>query len=145
MQKENRYFPALTGLRAIAALLVFFNHQAWIGNFGNFADRLHNELHIGVSIFFVLSGFLISWHNIELRTENKFNTKDYLIKRFARIYPLWFILTLFTFAVEWYSRENFSFTFLLMNLSFTQTYFADALFTGIPQGWSLCIEVVFYI
>lgn len=147
MPQEKQYFPALTGLRAVGALFVFFNHQSWFSHLGKFADRVHSELHIGVSIFFVLSGFLISWHNLELKSEQKFNIRDYLVKRWARIYPLWLTLTVLTFIVQWYTCnwECFSFRYFILNLSLTQAYFADALFTGISQGWSLCIEVVFYV
>ena len=55
--KSNTYLPALTGVRAIAAFMVFFHHfnQA---SFPYPIYRVLNEFHTGVTVFFVLSGFL---------------------------------------------------------------------------------------
>jgi peptidoglycan/LPS O-acetylase OafA/YrhL len=64
--KENGnsdYLPALTGIRAIAAYMVFVHH------YNSFDPKIvgqpvydfFNELHIGVTFFFVLSGFLIAY------------------------------------------------------------------------------------
>ncbi len=51
------YFNALTGLRAMAAYMVYAHHFNPIPK--NYAVHgLVNELHIGVTLFFVLSGFL---------------------------------------------------------------------------------------
>ena len=53
-----KYFPALTGLRAIAAYMVFFHHFNFFSQFGeSLLSRMVNEFYAGVSVFFVLSGF----------------------------------------------------------------------------------------
>ena len=87
---------ALTSLRMIAALLVFLHHCYYtyvIEHLGIFAGIVRQG-HIGVTIFFVLSGFLIT-----MRYYPKFDSAgfrgrrlvfDYFRKRFARIYPLYF-------------------------------------------------------
>jgi peptidoglycan/LPS O-acetylase OafA/YrhL len=51
--KANAYIPALTGVRAIAAFLVFFHH-ANQAEFPFPLFRVLNEFHIGVTVFFVL-------------------------------------------------------------------------------------------
>ncbi|MGQ7387973.1 acyltransferase family protein, partial [Streptococcus suis] len=56
--KSNIYIPALTGVRAIAAFLVFFHHFNRT-DFSYPVFRTLNEFHMGVTLFFVLSGFLI--------------------------------------------------------------------------------------
>ena len=95
MNKVN--FPALTGIRALAAFMVFIHHYNPfnVASFGNYTHDFFNEFHIGVTIFFVLSGFLICNRYFD---DPNFNFKSYLTKRFARIYPMYFILTTLTFV-----------------------------------------------
>ncbi|MEO6499619.1 MAG: hypothetical protein ABIN95_11415, partial [Mucilaginibacter sp.] len=59
----QNYVPALTGVRAVAAYLVFISHYYYIfgENFPQIVNRFLGEFHIGVTIFFVLSGFLITY------------------------------------------------------------------------------------
>ena len=59
MNKVN--FPALTGIRALAAFMVYIHHYNpfSIEFFGKYIHDFFSEFHIGVTIFFVLSGFLI--------------------------------------------------------------------------------------
>src|SRR5215207_8097819 len=93
-QVDNEMRP-LTSLRMIAALLVFLHHYypfAAEPRSANFWQSIALEGHIGVTVFFVLSGFLIT-----LRYYNTFKSKpsreqlfDYIRKRIARIYPLYF-------------------------------------------------------
>ncbi|RFP64147.1 hypothetical protein D0N36_15690 [Hymenobacter lapidiphilus] len=63
------YLGALTGIRAIAAYMVFFHHFNIFKNsaspVGAFFEQLCEEWHIGVTIFFVLSGLLISLRYFE--------------------------------------------------------------------------------
>lgn len=95
------YFKPLTGLRCVAAYLVYLYHYNIYPVFtGNLIlrDFVH-ELHIGVSIFFVLSGFLIAYRylgKIELSISFLFT---YFRNRVARIYPVYFLLTSLTFYI----------------------------------------------
>ena len=59
---STTYLPALTGVRALAAYLVFLHHFNPFQPQGvtQFLHRIVLEFHIGVPIFFVLSGFLIT-------------------------------------------------------------------------------------
>lgn len=145
---KQHYFPALTGVRAVAAYLVFCLHfnpfrpsgQNTEGSELSFMFRIFNELHIGVSIFFVLSGFLIC-----LRYVDSFQlTKQWFIRYFqnrvARIYPLYFLLTTLTFAVN-----GFDFPLYLAHITFLRGFFDDLRFTGIGPGWSLTVEECFYL
>lgn len=143
----NNYFPALTGIRAIAAYMVFFHHfnPFSIEHFGKDVNGFFGQLHIGVTLFFVLSGFLIAYRYIEY---DNIDFRQYIINRFARIYPVYFLLTTFTIGV-------FAFVFhqgtlasnavtYLMNITFLRGLFDNFKFTGIPQGWSLTVEEMFY-
>lgn len=140
------YFPALTGLRAIAAYLVFCHHYNPISKeyFGIKIYNFFSELHIGVTLFFVLSGFLITHRYYSLP---KINFKHYLINRFARIYPMYFIITTLTFA--FFALADFqnlvsNLKIYILNITFLRGFFDDFKFTGIAQGWSLTVEEVFY-
>lgn len=144
---DKNYFPQLTGLRAIAAYLVFLVHIIPNKDHSknNFIENLCATGYLGVSIFFVLSGFLICYRyrgNFELN----FNWfKGYMINRIARIYPMYFILTVATFVYNHYFHINaIDKIVLFLNLTFLKGYFDGLHFTGISQGWSLTVEETFY-
>lgn len=137
-------FPALTGVRFVAALMVYVHHfnpfkTAIVGQDIHF---FFDGFHVGVTLFFVLSGFLITHRYYN---EKVFNFKSYLQKRFARIYPMYFILTSATFIVGYFTSQSYgSFATYLSNILFLKGYFDDLKFTGIPQGWTLTVEETFY-
>ena len=152
-RSQPNYFPALTGVRALAAYLVFISHYDYVFDevFPHFVQRFFHEFHIGVTVFFVLSGFLITY-----RYYNNFHlTKDwfkqYLKNRVARIYPMYFLLTTGAFAYYYFSHDNsilmgFPHPVLLygMNVFFVRGFFSQLWNTGIAQGWSLTVEECFY-
>src|SRR6201985_592670 len=92
----------------MAAYLVFISHYCYIfdASFPHILQRFLGEFHIGVSIFFVLSGFLITF-----RYYDKFTglSKDwfmqYLKNRVARIYPMYFLLTIAAFVYYFISND----------------------------------------
>jgi len=150
--KDKVYIPALTGVRAIAAWLVFFHHYNR-GDFPYPVFRLLNEFHIGVSLFFALSGFLICLRYYEhIKVSGPWFAR-YMQNRIARIYPMYFLLTVATFAYAHYAGHTGSIyngfhhplTLLLLNLSFLRGFFDNLKFTGIAQGWSLTVEECFYL
>jgi peptidoglycan/LPS O-acetylase OafA/YrhL len=144
---ESRYFPALTGMRAVAASMVFFHHYnifkpAWVGNF---IHDCISEWHVGVTIFFVLSGFLICYRYHDHLFGEKGGLRNYFVNRFARIYPMYLIATLaaFLFAND---RMPFSKTsnLFFLNITFLRGLFDEYKFTGAATGWSLTVEEMFY-
>lgn len=146
MPAQVPYFKALTGIRAIAAYLVFFHHfnllAVWKPHpIGGLLFEFVEEWHIGVTIFFVLSGFLIGFRYSEMKN---FSFRNYLVNRIARIYPMYFLLTLLTFAVLYWAEGTFDPRILFINLTFLKGFFEPYKFTGIAQGWSLTVEETFY-
>jgi peptidoglycan/LPS O-acetylase OafA/YrhL len=140
-------YPALTGVRALAAFMVYIHHYNpfSVTVFGQYCHDFFSEFHIGVTLFFVLSGFLICNRYYD---EENFSFKIYFIKRFARIYPMYFLLTTFTFLffVIFHSQTNLiDLKNYFFNISFLKGFFDDLKFTGIAQGWSLTVEEVFYL
>ena len=141
-QSQPSYFPALTGIRAISAFMVYIHHFHPFSEelIGSILFKILKETHIGVSVFFVLSGFLIAYRYYG---QKQFNFKKYLVNRIARIYPVYFALTLATFIVN---PDVFmgSYSILLLNITFLRGFFHEYLFSGIAPGWSLSVEETFY-
>ena len=153
--KSNLYYPALTGIRAFAAYLVFFHHFNPFTN-ESWPERLVREGHIGVTVFFVLSGFLITTRYLDKTRLSVDWLKGYFQNRIARIYPLYFLLTCVTFLVllkdptydilqQWQKLIiSDKALIVFLNLTFLRGFFNTFLFTAIQQGWTLTVEETFY-
>ena len=123
----------------MAAFFVFVHHltPSWLPKpLFNFFQ----EFHVGVPVFFVLSGFLICYRYYDNVNLKKNWYVDYTINRFARIFPLYLILT--AIAVLFFKEGLLEF---LLNISFLRGFFVQYIFTGIHQGWSLSVEECFYL
>lgn len=137
----------------MAAYLVFISHYYYVFNdvFPRILLRFMGELHIGVSIFFVLSGFLITfryYNNFHLTT-NWF--KQYLKNRVARIYPMYALLTICAFIYFFITKDTAitkgndnPVLLMVLNITFIRGFFYQYWDTGIAQGWSLTVEECFY-
>ena len=146
------YYPALTGLRAVAALAVFGFHHRHLRVFGTSAldealRALLGELHIGVSIFFTLSGFLIT----KRYAGWQFGAgawRHYLAHRAARIGPVYVVLITATFAVQFLQEGGHTLRYWLgsyfLNLTLLKGLSEGWYLTGIAQAWSLLVEEGFY-
>ncbi len=141
--------PALTGLRAVAAGMVFFYH--W---FFQYVDELPLLIgapfkagYVGVPIFFALSGFLITMRYLDDFGQKKITYGRYLYKRFMRIFPLYFaVVTLFVAAFgRPHNMIPDSWQGWLSIYTLTQALFPDWFFLGTLVGWTLTIELIFYI
>ena len=143
------FFNELTGIRAIAAFMVFMHHYNYFTEpmVGSFMHNFINEFHIGVPIFFVLSGFLICYRyydNIKLH-DNRW-TVQYIQNRVARIYPMYFLVTTGTFLliILKFQQWPHSTMIYLANITFVKGFCDSLKFTGVGQGWTLTVEECFY-
>src|SRR5262249_17296373 len=132
----------LDGLRALAAILVVATHvgfqtgASFHGAFGAVLARCD----IGVALFFVLSGFLLTRPWLAGRPEPP-STKVYAVRRAARILPAyWIALTVVLLSTARGTPPQG----IARNLLLVQTY-AGPLLSGFTQTWSLCTEVAFYV
>lgn len=148
-------FPLFDGLRAIAVLSVVAVHAhiAADGPIGSgLADRLLAHLNLGVTIFFVISGFLLYRPFIAARCGGADAPRlpDYAKRRFLRIYPAyWLILTVLTIAPgltgvyggDWWQQYGILDFLPLHNGIGCSGAFQDC---GLAQTWSLVVELTFY-
>ena len=163
MEKNNNskvYFPNLNGLRFIAAFIVLVNHLHQslysIGYYGAKSLPIIFPGELGVRLFFVLSGFLITY--LLLTEENNTGTisiKDFYIRRILRIWPLYYALVLLAFFVlpnisllyipeltAGYSR--FYFLLYLLFLPNILHYYGVVV-PYLSQTWSVGVEEQFYL
>ena len=165
MDQSKIYFPNLNGLRFTAAFMVIIHHLEQLLSVFGFSNFWQNPIikaigGLGVELFFVLSGFLITY--LLLEEENKTKTisiKDFYLRRILRIWPLYytvgllafFILPFFhVFNVPVYSQqltENFSLS-LLLYLFFLPNLLLFGYGIVVPyasQSWSVGVEEQFYL
>ncbi len=138
--RENREIKALTTMRAVAAALVFFYHFVYLENMRpsvSVLDAILENGFIGVTIFFVLSGFLLTLRYYGDVRDRQFRWGAYLKRRAARIYPVYF----FILAGLGLSGTAINVT----NLTLTQGFFAQFVQTGNIAAWSLTVEEAFYL
>ena len=149
MLKRN-IFNELTGLRAIAAYLVFFHHfNCFTSNrTGTFLHLLVNEFHIGVTIFFVLSGFLIYYrYEGKVQIVSRKWLFDYFKNRIARIYPMFFFVVTLTFVIGFFIKNtgHYNWKIYVLNLSLVNGFFESSNYYLLPQSWTLTVEECFYL
>ena len=104
--KARVYFPGLHGLRFFAAMLVVFSHVELIKDYHGYPNLYSTHLAVyesgrmGVTLFFVLSGFLISYLLLaEKRVAGSISVKKFYTRRILRIWPLYYLLIFLTFIV----------------------------------------------
>ena len=103
------HLKGLNGLRAIAALAVVVLHTSiGLGPFGLPWNRLGNQLGMfGVTIFFSLSGFLITYLLLLEKNDcGDISVKDFYIRRILRIWPLYFLYLSICVFVIWATKTQ---------------------------------------
>ena len=132
----------LTFTRFIAAIAIVIYHYgkgSFIFN-NKMVSFIFEQANIGVSYFFILSGFvmIIAYHN-----NKKINFFTYLKNRFARVYPVYFLAILLTLFI--YMFKGITFLDLFLNIVMLQAWIPGKALTVNFPGWSLSVELFFYI
>jgi peptidoglycan/LPS O-acetylase OafA/YrhL len=123
-------------LRCIAVLLVMLNHsERW--------PQVTRNFWIGVDLFFVLSGFLISGLLFsEYKKHNSIGFRRFFIRRGLKIYPAFYLFLLFTWAISgWVLHDRARAGRYLAETVFVQNYWQGVW----DHTWSLAVEEHFYI
>jgi peptidoglycan/LPS O-acetylase OafA/YrhL len=148
---------SLTGVRAVAALLVMATHAAYTtGKYTHgYVGLVYSRMEIGVPIFFVLSGFLLfgPWVKAVATDGASPSVRRYAWHRVRRIMPAYIVTVLVAFALyHWRTagpNPGHTVTGLFRNLTLTQIYTDNYLYSylhqGLTQMWSLAVEVAFYV
>ena len=99
MENRIKYRPDIDGLRGIAVLLVvFYNFEKIF-----LSTKFFQGGFVGVDIFFVISGYLITSKIFyDLKVKN-FSFSSFYIKRARRILPALFFTLLISFALSWFA------------------------------------------
>ncbi|BBZ59324.1 acyltransferase family protein [Mycolicibacterium monacense] len=148
---------SLTGIRAVAALLVVLTHAAYTtGKYPQgFAGLVYSRMEIGVPIFFVLSGFLLfrPWVQAAARGGPPPSVRRYAWHRVRRIMPAYAVTVVAAYLVYHFRtagpNPGHTWEGLFRNLTLTQIYTDDYLYSflhqGLTQMWSLAVEAAFYV
>jgi len=148
---------SLTGIRAVAALLVMLTHAAYTtGRYNHgYVGLVYSRMEIGVAIFFVLSGFLLfgPWVKAAASGGEPPSVRRYAWHRVRRIMPAYLVTVLVAYAVYHFRtagpNPGHTWIGLFRNLTLSQIYADNYLYSylhqGLTQMWSLAVEVAFYV
>lgn len=146
MNARNPRFPLVDSVRAIAALMVFAYHATFAG--GLFEEGVFSgwkgQLGIGVSIFFIVSGFLLYRPFASARYDGAPMPPlvPYAVRRALRIVPAyWLALPLVALML---GLSDVLSLHGLVYFGFLQIYDKETIIGGIGPAWTLCVEVTFY-
>jgi len=158
------YYPALSGIRAVAALLVFANHFRPVG-MPHWADQTVRQFHFTMSIFFMLSGFVLATNYQQLAAGPGAAAwyaparvgpaarppgwwRRYFWRRVARVYPMYLLLnTTVLWHVYWPvppGQWGHTLTLVFLSESLLRGFSDTLKYVGLPQAWSLTAEECFY-
>jgi len=126
------------GWRGLAIFLVLTGHFydiKWL-----WEDRM------GVDVFFVLSGMLMS----TILFDKRLSLKDFYIRRLSRIFPVLFVYVISIYTLSWAQSLNFSSSEVISSLFFLRTYYPEepgiwSSQVAIGHLWSLNVEEHAYI
>ena len=140
-----RHLPSLDGLRAIAVLLVLWQHvplhtegyPLWLEQ----ARWLVNPGNLGVELFFALSGFLIT--RILLAEQRAgHQVRWFLLRRMLRIFPIYYLLLMV--MAFWRPADELAWCALYVS-NFADVFAPAAGPKPLGHTWSLCVEEHFYL
>jgi peptidoglycan/LPS O-acetylase OafA/YrhL len=153
------YFPGLNGLRAISALAVVVSHITLALSqfglnpyiFGSLNDGTPRGISLagyGVTIFFVLSGFLITYLLlVEQEKAGRVSISKFYIRRILRIWPLYYLYLVISLLVAWKFSMNFDQASICWYIFYAPNvpFILGATLPFLAHYWSLGVEEQFYL
>lgn len=146
---------SLTSLRFFAALMVMLSHLEFlesssIGAVSWLAKHIFYEGYVGVTFFFVLSGFILSHSYSTRMNAGSRATRKFIYARIARIFPIHLLTLLFAILLAIVSVKEFTpsfFAILLANTFLAQAWIPahNWYFSFNAPSWSLSVEIFFYL
>lgn len=139
---DQEHFRALDGLRGIAVLLVMFSHSSNIFVWFHHTLDFTEAGKLGVYLFFILSAYLLDRQialAIKNGTANSRYWANYLLRRFLRIFPLFFIALLFNYFLY---RNGSPYPIQIEDLEDIKQHLL--LQRGKRVFWSIPVEFIYY-
>jgi peptidoglycan/LPS O-acetylase OafA/YrhL len=148
--RRTRFFASLDGLRCLSILAVIWHHCGWQKAPGEWA--LAGTGYLGVHLFFVISGFLITTLLLREREDTgRIRLRDFYIRRSLRIFPLYYtVVGLYVVSVFLFERNSADAREFFANLPFFLTYTSNWFIQLEGRvifyfAWSLAAEEQFYL
>jgi peptidoglycan/LPS O-acetylase OafA/YrhL len=144
----DRTFPTLNAVRAAGAIMVVLTHVAF--NTGQvtqgWTGAILARLDFGVTLFFILSGFLLSrpFFLARCREQSLPSVRHYYWKRALRILPLYWVVVAVALLAD-PANAGATPRRWAADLTLTQVYRLMVPSSSLTQMWSLCVEVAFYL
>lgn len=143
MAGPGQHLPSLTGMRFLAALLVTLYHAGmWVQEVSTAPSGPFRFGYVGVSFFFVLSGFVLTW--TWKPTER---VRSFYLRRFARVWPLHALTTMLAGGLAVLGGKiTADLSALPAHLLLIQAWWLDNewIFQWNGLSWSLACEAFFY-
>lgn len=139
----EKHIPSIDGLRAFSIVLVIISHIAF--NYNTVINNLGLG-GFGVNIFFVISGFLITF--LTLREKEKtgsISTKNFYIRRVLRIIPVAYLFIFVLFILDYLLDLHLGKNIFLRPLFFSENLIDRPGYTLTRHYWTLSVEEQFYI
>lgn len=139
------YFKSLDGLRALSVIAVVWHHARPLGT----DSVLQTRGFLGVDVFFVISGFLITHLMLREREQHgRFQLAKFWVRRALRLWPLWFaILAVLSFLFLSVLPDAPMAAAFWNDLPWNATYTSNLIVPGtfLALSWSLALEEQFYL
>jgi peptidoglycan/LPS O-acetylase OafA/YrhL len=151
--QDRHFIASLTGLRYVAAVTVAIGHGSLALRHDWLAQLIAQISSIGMTLFFVLSGFVL-WLNYSLSFQHRpfaEALREFAIARFARLYPMYAAVVFFIvgWLMVWRGDGAPSLAFIL---TMTQAWFPVldgtmlvAVVPSLQHLWSISVELFFYL
>jgi peptidoglycan/LPS O-acetylase OafA/YrhL len=150
VKQQAQRLLALDGLRGVAAVAIVIHH-AWMfsAHGATLADSVLDELRLGVTLFFVLSGYLLYGPFVAAALDGRGqpDKRRYALKRAARILPAYWLVLIGAFALTAATNHpmRIEATQLPLFVVFAQNQVAAVHGHLDPPLWSLAVEASFYV
>jgi len=137
----------VNALRGYAILLVMLIHSSQTFEVSDFGRYFYQNGDLGVQLFFILSSFtLFNSYSKRTLVEGKLANRNFFIRRFFRIAPYYYIAGLvYVFYNSVIKHNQINFKNLIANFTFTNGIYLPGINDIPPGGWSIGIEMLFYL
>ena len=143
----TKTIPSLNGIRALCIILVIGSHANRAANFPLQIEHTWNYFFngsLGVNIFFVLSGFLITFLLLKEEKEKKYiSLTNFYVRRILRIFPVYYLLLTVYAFLQFAGIVHIPLAHWISSVTYTKNYGHGSWIDG--HLWSLAVEEQFYL